>query len=489
MEQRVIKRTSELAIAKDLADTANQAKSEFLANISHELRTPLNGILGYAQILEQTSLPSQKEKDGVNIIHQCGSHLIALINDILDLSKIEARKLELVPTALYLPALLQGVVEMCRVRVEEKGIQFHYQAKTQLPEGVSVDEKRLRQVLLNLLGNAIKFTDRGSVTLNVDVLNHTATNATLQFQITDTGQGIAAADQPKLFQAFEQVGDRHKQSEGTGLGLAISQRIVNLMGSTIRVESQLGTGSTFEFALDLPLSTDWAQQQQHFEQSDRIVGYAGSPRTVLMVDDRWENRAVIVNLLEPLGFQTIEADDGKVGLEKLRQQQPDVIITDLVMPVMDGFELIQHIRREENLQHHKIIVSSASVSALDQQKALDNGGDRFLSKPIDAQELFAMLADCLALEWRYAALDMADASPEQNSQPLSPDGQMVIPPAGMLAELLTIAHQGDPVAICNEIATWDTVYTAFTSPLIQLADEFRIEEIEALLQQTLDTAT
>ncbi|MEM1170311.1 MAG: MASE1 domain-containing protein [Cyanobacteria bacterium P01_H01_bin.35] len=233
LEQRVVERTSELQEAKLIADSANQAKSTFIANMSHELRTPLNGILGYAQILANAQLASQKQRDGVNIIYQCGSHLLDLINDILDLSKIEARKLELVPTAVHFPSLLQSVVEMCKVRAEHKGVNFIHQVSSRLPDGVVTDDKRLRQVLINLLGNAIKFTDRGSVTLAVDVLDISQTKVSLLFQVIDTGVGIAQEDLQQLFEAFEQVGDRQKQSEGTGLGLTISEQIVQLMGGNI----------------------------------------------------------------------------------------------------------------------------------------------------------------------------------------------------------------------------------------------------------------
>ena len=476
LEGRVHERTQELKLAKERSDIANQAKSDFLANMSHELRTPLNGILGYAQILRRAKTLPEKERSGIDIIYQCGTHLLTLINDVLDLSKIEARKLELVPVGLHFPALLQSVVEMCKIKAEQKGIDFIYRPSSRLPEGVKADEKRLRQVLINLLGNAIKFTDGGSVTLQVDVLSTSERQAEILFQVIDTGVGIADSDYEKLFESFEQVGDRQKQSKGTGLGLAISQRIVQLMGSTIQVKSQPGQGSEFFFTLQLSVAGDWAQQRQ-IRGAERIVGYEGRQRQILVVDDRWENRAVLSNLLEPLNFAIVEAEHGAEGLEKLNEQTPDLVITDLSMPVMDGFEFLRQVRASEKLKATKTIVSSASVSYIDQQTALDSGGDDFLTKPVDAEELLKLLSTHLQLKWTYE---------DKLERPCGEPADLLFPPRETLETLIELARAGDMVALSatvKHLIETDIRYRLFSTSILDLTEQFMAEEIEELLQQ------
>lgn len=473
----------DLEAKKDYANAANQAKSEFLANMSHELRTPLNGILGYAQILGRSKVIPEKERHGVNIIHQCGSHLLTLINDVLDLSKIEARKLELTPKAIHLPSFLQGVVEICRVRSDQKGIDFIYQSDPNLPTGIETDEKRLRQVLLNLLGNAIKFTNQGSITLKVEAIEPNATIPLprLKFHVIDTGVGIASDQVNKLFQAFEQVGDRKRQSEGTGLGLAISQRIVQLMGGEIQVESQLGVGSTFYFEVALPIATDWAQKSS-VKDGRTIIGYEGAPRHILIVDDRWENRSVLVNLLEPIGFTFTEAENGQAGLEKAREQLPDLIVTDLAMPIMDGFELLKQLRNSQELKRLKVLVSSASVAQIDQQMSIEAGGDDFLTKPVDAEELLMLVAKHLQLTWKYDATELSTSDNKLSATELIP------PSAADLQILLELAQDGllrELAETAAEIGQKDERYQPFIQQVIQLAKQFQTENIEQLIQEHL----
>ncbi len=488
---------------REAADTANQAKSEFLANMSHELRTPLNGILGYAQILGRSQSWGEKERKGIDIIYQCGSHLLTLINDILDISKIEARRLELDPHTVHLPALLQGVAEIVSLRAEQKGIDFVYLPDASLPQGVEVDEKRLRQVLLNLLGNAVKFTDRGEVSFRVERLDQEtaiepihlteSSTARLRFHISDTGIGISPEALEKIFQPFEQVSNQKRNAEGTGLGLAISQTIAQLMGSHIQVQSQLGEGSTFFCDGELPIAAEW-QQATNNATGDQLVGYQGERKSILIADDKWENRSVIVSLLEPLGFTVIEAEDGQDGLTKAMQSKPDLIITDIMMPVMDGYQFLQQIRQSETLKALPVIVSSASVSRMDQQQSLNAGGNDCLTKPVQADDLFQMLRKYLQLTWIYQSTASGDEPMPSSSLELrnSATIPLVMPPAADLEQLLQLAQQGrlkKLTEVAKGLEHQHPQYAPLTTQLLELSKGFQVAKLEALLQQWLDDIT
>lgn len=493
LEIRVDERTIELKEAKINADAANKAKSEFLANMSHELRTPLNGILGYAQILQGSNNLTEKEQKGIGIIDQCASHLITLINDILDLSKIEAQKMELHPIPIHLASFLEGVSDICRIKAEQKGIYFNYESDTNLPIGVQADEKRLRQVLINLLGNAIKFTETGGVTFTVSLVENykvediQADNIhKIRFQIIDTGVGMNDEQLKKIFLPFEQVGNFQKQSEGTGLGLTISKKIVALMGSTLEVESYPNKGSKFWFDVEISQATEWIQ---HFITAPQknIIGFQGEKRKILVVDDHWENRSVIVNLLEPMGFELAEAVNGKEGLSKAAMFKPNLILADISMPVMNGFEMMDNLKKSPDLCNIKIIVSSANVFDENINKSLDAGADDFISKPLNASKLLEKLQKYLNLEWIYEEKEVANI--EVITEQTQSFSEVIPPKQAELKKLYELALKGRIKNIqhqVKELAKIDSEYTNFANTINKYAKSFQIEQIQKFIKKYME---
>ncbi|WP_437603845.1 AAA family ATPase [Sorangium sp. So ce590] len=439
LEAKVKERTIELCVAKEAAERASQAKSDFLSSMSHELRTPLNGIIGYAQILERTPDIAPAWREGLHVIQKSGEHLLSLINDLLHLAKIEAGKLDSVLTEFRLPALVQMVVDLCRVRAQAKGIAFAHELRGPALRAVHADEKRLMQVLLNLLGNAIKFTERGAVSLHVEALEESVpAGRMVRFRVEDTGPGIASEHLSRIFEPFEQVGEQSARSEGTGLGLAITKKLVEQMGGAVEVQSEVGVGSVFTVTLPLA-EVQPAASPGDARGWDTIVGYRGERRTILIVDDNADNRAVARGLLGPLGFDLCEADGGEAALRMGALHAPALVLMDVYMRGMDGYETARRLRLVPELRRTVIVASSASVSEAERQKCARAGCDDFLPKPIQASALLDRISRLLGIEWLRREEAPSPDSPAEvptDGEPLAP------PPAEELALLSALANRG-----------------------------------------------
>lgn len=468
LEELVRERTLELQAAKELADVANRAKSTFLSSMTHELRTPLNAILGYAQILKRDKTLSERQATGLDTIQQSGEHLLMLITDLLDLSKIEAGKFELMAGPVNLFVFLSGIVNLMHIKAEEKKLELGFETVADPSRIILIDEKRLRQILLNLLGNAIKFTDTGRVKLKVTNLGADDKEIRLRFEIQDTGIGMNKSQLERIFQPFEQVGDAQRKFGGTGLGLAISRQLVRLMGGDIQVISEYGIGSTFSFDILAPLSPIAVVAAA----PERVViAYQGARKKVLIVDDVAANREMLKDLLSELGFEVCLAANGLEGVEQAIAMRPDIILMDIVMPVMDGLQAIRRIRGTPGLEQVSIIGISASVGKADQDGTILAGANAFISKPVRPNILMGKMGELLGLTLTYEA-----TSGDELAAASAGAAELIAPPKDEMDVLCKLALEGnmrDIRARADHVEALDTKYKAFADGLRQLAKGYQ----------------
>jgi PAS domain S-box-containing protein len=483
LEELVAARTSELVTARDAAEAANRAKSTFLASMSHELRTPLNAILGFSNLMRRDAQLLPDQRDHLDIINRSGEHLLTLINDVLEITKIEAGKIQLNNAPFDLGALVRDVTDLMEPRANQKGLSLRLDQSSSFPRYINGDEAHLRQILINLLGNAVKFTHQGGVTLRLATKPNTT--AHLIIEIEDSGIGLSAADQQRLFQPFVQLGKQPGDNQGTGLGLSITRQFVQLMGGSITVESTPGKGSLFRVELPLIEAKETDILPPQGSEKGEVVGVApGQTRyRILIVEDDHENQLLLSRLMQRIGFEIKVAADGAQGIQLFQSWQPHLIWMDRRMPVMDGLEATQAIRQLPGGKDVKIIAVTAAALVEERDEMMKAGMDDFVRKPYRFNEIYDCLGKQLSVQYSYA-----EPQPENNPTAviLTTDMLAVLPPAlrNELRAALESLREEQINAALQQVAAYDvTLY----HELSRLVDDFDYPSILKVLPKALET--
>ncbi|GFE70187.1 ATP-binding protein [Chroococcus sp. FPU101] len=469
-----------LLTAKENADLANQAKSKFLANMSHELRTPLNAILGFTQVMNRDTSLSQEQRENLKIINRSGEHLLVLINDILEMSKIEAGRVTFHPTIFDLYALLESLQDMFSLKAKTKHLQLIFEKSIDVPQYISTDEGKLRQIIINLLSNAIKFTEKGKVTLRVKQLEirKKYQEIILSFEIEDTGIGIDLSEKDQLFEPFTQTLAGLNSQEGTGLGLSISQKFVQLMGGQIKVQSSLGEGSLFRF--DIVAKVVQPKQIAHHNLSSRIIRLAPNQPIyrILVVDDVLESRLLLVKLLSSVGFLVEQATNGKEAIALWKSWKPHLIFMDLKMPIMNGYEAIQQIRNFDHSQITFIIALTANIFQEDMKQFLAIEYDDFMLKPFQEDVLLQKIAQYLKVEYIYENQKQQNFTVVQQDKVLS---QLKLMPDEWQNKVKIATQECSDDSILQLLPQIPLDSTDLSNYLQELADNFRFDLILELV--------